>query len=293
MSDCSESVVRFDCQGATLQGVAALPGADLPVLPIGVVIVVGGPQYRAGSHRQFVLLARQLAEAGHAVLRFDCRGMGDSAGSEPGFENIECDIGCAVDAFMALCPAITGVVLWGLCDGASAALLYCHRTADARVKGLSLLNPWVRSENSLARTQVKHYYAQRLMQKEFWLKLLSGKVAARAINELFDSLKLMRTSRATETADGGVTPARFQTRMAQAWMRFKGPILLILSGNDLTAKEFLEQVGSNPDWTSALNCSRLTRHDIAEADHTFSNHRDRSRVETLTREWLQQCDPAY
>ena len=49
--------------------------------PRGVLIVTGGPQYRAGSHRQFVLLARFLAARGMAVLRFDYRGMGDSEGA--------------------------------------------------------------------------------------------------------------------------------------------------------------------------------------------------------------------
>ena len=39
-----------------------------------MVIVVGGPQYRAGSHRQFTLLARHIAAAGYPVLRFDARG---------------------------------------------------------------------------------------------------------------------------------------------------------------------------------------------------------------------------
>jgi alpha/beta superfamily hydrolase len=46
-----------------------------------VLVIVGGPQYRAGSHRQFTLLARSLAEQGFAVLRFDYRGMGDSTGA--------------------------------------------------------------------------------------------------------------------------------------------------------------------------------------------------------------------
>jgi hypothetical protein len=45
-----------------------------------VVIIVVGPQYRAGLHRQFVSLARTLSTAGFLVLRYDYRGMGDSDG---------------------------------------------------------------------------------------------------------------------------------------------------------------------------------------------------------------------
>ncbi|KAB8057318.1 hydrolase 1, exosortase A system-associated, partial [Janthinobacterium violaceinigrum] len=60
---------------ARLVGILSLPAAPGPR---GVLIVTGGPQYRVGSHRQFVLLARALAAQGVPVLRFDLRGMGDS-----------------------------------------------------------------------------------------------------------------------------------------------------------------------------------------------------------------------
>jgi alpha-beta hydrolase superfamily lysophospholipase len=93
----------------------------------------------------------------HALLprrisgsRFDVRGMGDSEGAARSFESIERDIGAAVDCLQRRMPGTERVVLWGLCDGASAALLYWHTTQDVRVSGLSLLNPWVRSEASLA-----------------------------------------------------------------------------------------------------------------------------------------------
>ena len=42
--------------------------------------VVGGTQTRVGPHRLYERLAARLAEAGHAVIRFDRRGVGDSAG---------------------------------------------------------------------------------------------------------------------------------------------------------------------------------------------------------------------
>lgn len=57
-------------------------------VPLGLLMVVGGPQYRVGSHRQFVLLARDLAAAGIPVFPFDYRGMGDSTGQARDFEGI-------------------------------------------------------------------------------------------------------------------------------------------------------------------------------------------------------------
>ena len=56
-----ERAVSFACQGDALYGVLSLPQG---ACTRGVLIVVGGPQYRAGSHRQFTLLARSLAAQG-------------------------------------------------------------------------------------------------------------------------------------------------------------------------------------------------------------------------------------
>src|SRR5690606_34644237 len=106
----------------------------------GVLIIVGGPQYRVGSHRQFVLLARYLAERGIPVMRFDYRGMGDSDGDMRTFEHVGKDLGSDIDYFFSECSFLKDIVIWGLCDAASAALFYAHQ--DRRISGLVLLNPW-------------------------------------------------------------------------------------------------------------------------------------------------------
>ncbi len=142
--------------------------------PRGVVIVVGAPQYRAGSHRQFVLLARHLADAGYPVLRFDYRGMGDSEGDFVGFEGVKEDIKAAIDHLFTQIEELRDIGLWGLCDGASAASFYA--IGDPRVSGLVLLNPWVRSETTEARARIKGYYAPRLITREFWAKLVRNEL---------------------------------------------------------------------------------------------------------------------
>jgi len=273
-----EEPVRFACENETLFGILARPEqpADL-----GIVVVVGGPQTRVGSHRQFVLLARALAAAGYPVLRFDVRGMGDSTGAQRSFEHITPDIAAAIDALQEQCPAVRRVVLWGLCDAASAALLYCDETQDQRIAGLCLLNPWVRSEASLAKTQVKHYYGQRLLQKEFWAKLLSGRLdVARALAEL-----LRKFGQATVKAEQLLG---FQERMARGWKSLTGPILLILSGNDYTAKEFLEYAAGAPVWRGLLEQAGITRVDVPDADHTFSSQKWRNSVENACLDWLKR-----
>lgn len=277
-----ETALLLDCDGESLVGVLAVPATATPSPEIGVVIVVGGPQYRAGSHRQFTELARRLAAAGFATLRFDLRGMGDSTGPAVGFEDCSNDIAAAIDALLRLRPGLRQVVLWGLCDGASAALLYLDASADAHVAGLCLLNPWVRSPQGLARTRVKHYYWERLAQRSFWTKLMRGGVALGALRELAVNVML-----AGSASVGAGARASFQDRMARAWQRFDGACLLILSGNDHTAKEFADHVRSNPAWRGALARPRVQRCDLPTADHTFSEPADAQAVEAHTIAWLR------
>ena len=156
---------------ARMVGILSLPEAPGPR---GVLVVTGGPQYRVGSHRQFTLLAAALAARGLPVLRFDLRGMGDSEGSARDYRAAGPDIAGALAQFFAAVPSLREVVLWGLCDGATAAA--CHAPRDARVQALVLLNPWVRSEAGLARATLRHYYLPRLLQASFWRKLARGGV---------------------------------------------------------------------------------------------------------------------
>ena len=275
----TEETTLFTCAGDTLLGIVTKPETPSET---GVIVIVGGPQYRVGSHRQFVLLSRALAAAGYAVLRFDYRGMGDSGGQPRDFETVSADIAAAIDALQERMPCVKKVALWGLCDGASAALLYCHETHDPRVSALCLLNPWVRSEASLARTQVKHYYTQRLMQKEFWSKLLRGGVALKALTGLIRNIRMSLTATVASDAVASASRLPFQHRMAAAWNAFNGRIFLLLSSEDYTAKEFLEYADKDAAWKNAFAHPHLVRHDVQGVDHTFSNAVSRAKAEALT-----------
>jgi exosortase A-associated hydrolase 1 len=281
-----QQALAFGCDGDTLIGVLSLPPADGSAPDTALVVVVGGPQYRVGSHRQFALLASAVAAAGYPALRFDVRGMGDSSGTPRPFDSLDDDIAAAIDAVQRAQPSVRHVVLWALCDGASAALLYLDRRADPRVRALCLLNPWVRSPESLAQTHVKHYYLQRLAQPAFWRKLLGGGVARRAAGELWANLRLARSAQRASAS-----PASFAQRMATAWAAFRGQTLLILSGDDYTAREFDDHASASPHWQGLLDRPAVTRLDIAGANHTFANAADRSRVESATLEWLQRVAP--
>lgn len=259
-------------------GIVSLPAPDAPQQNTGVVIVVGGAQYRVGSHRQFVQMARLLAAAGYPVLRFDFPGMGDSPGAPVAFEDSAPHIAAAIDALHGQHAKVDKVVLWGLCDGASASLLYMKAHQDPRVVGMVLLNPWVRSDAGLARAQVKHYYRQRLMEPDFWRKLAAGGVGWQALRSLVSNLRTMRQNPPKTLT--------FQELMALFWKAFEGKMMLILSERDLTAQEFVEHAKTHPAWRGLLSRPGVTQHWVHGADHTFSSTSAQHEVQAVVLAWL-------
>lgn len=262
------------------------------------MIVVGGPQYRVGSHRQFTLLARSLADNDIPTLRFDYRGMGDSDGAIRTFETIEDDLKSAIDQFFINVPSLKEVLIWGLCDAASAALFYAHK--DHRIAGLILVNPWVRTELGTAKVYLKHYYFSRLLQLDFWKKIVTGQFkfsnSFNFIAELIRKLitkepratstkEFLATDLTTQSLQQGCELASLPDRMLDGLRQFTGKIFVITSGNDLTAKEFLDLINGMPDWKQTLKSKQVTFAHLKNANHTFSTREWRDQVAAWTAEW--------
>lgn len=264
--------------GAAL-GIVCMPDEPVQAANIGVVFISGGYQYRAGSHRQTVRLSRHLASAGITSLRFDLAGLGDATGTVVGFENLTPQLLAAIKALTQLRPEIQRIVLWGLCDGASAALLHLHNAQDPRIVGLALVNPWVRSESTLASTHVRHYYLRRLREKAFWQKLLSGQIGVKAAQDLTRNLSLARQAKDASSAS-------FQERMASAWREFDGAILLLISGDDITGQEFMETARQSQSWDGCMQRSGLTHVTLSHADHTCSTVKAHDALMQTTASWL-------
>ena len=282
--DVRESVLEIQCEGIALAGIVAEPADASAALDTGVVIVVGGPQYRVGSHRQFVQLARSLARDGLSVLRFDYRGMGDSDGTMRTFEEAGPDMQAAIDALLRSAVHIRRVVLWGLCDAASLILM--HGASHSKVVGVALANPWVRNATTIAGVTLKHYYRGRLLQKELWRKMLRGGFDWRASIRSFGGTVAQALSARWHRHRPAAAP-EFQTLMARGLAAFDGPVLLLLSGDDLTAREFAEYAATAPGWRGLLDADRVHRVDLPGVDHTFSRHDWQTQAEEYTRVWIR------
>ncbi|HEY8100303.1 MAG TPA: hydrolase 1, exosortase A system-associated [Burkholderiaceae bacterium] len=281
-----ERAVHFACAESWLCGIVSVPEQ---AFSRGAVIVVGGPQYRVGSHRQFTLLARHLATQGVPVMRFDYRGMGDSQGDARTFESIDDDLRCAIDQFIAEVPQIKEVVLWGLCDAASAALFYAYQ--DQRVTGLVLLNPWVRTEEGIAKATLKHYYTARLFERDLWQKILRGRfdygATIKSAMALVSSAFLHKKSDAAEGSGNAHQNISLPDRMYHGLNLFKGRTLVILSGNDLTGKEFSDLIKGSKKWQKLISTSNVQRHELDGANHTFSRREWRDQVVDWTCKWVK------
>lgn len=284
----AREALAFDSGGDVLLGQlqrSAEPRA------IGVLVLVGGPQYRVGSHRQFHDLAQDLVAAGYDCMRFDYRGRGDSGGIFPGFRHVDDDIRAALDEFAARCPRLRGIVLWGLCDAATAALAY--DAGDTRVAGYVLANPWVTDGQGRAAVVLRHYYWQRLRSRAFWRKLLGGAWNAGTSLRAF-AATLRATWRERSTAPGtGAAGAASRPPLAQAdnlasWFSAAlhgcdKPVCLLLSGRDLTAAEFRERVLAG---TSLPAHVQRIEAPLAQANHTFSSGDARAAAAQCTLRFL-------
>ena len=282
----NEIPLTFDCAQHMLLSIIHQPSI---VKDTGVLVVVGGPQYRVGSHRQFVLLARFLSSNDISVMRFDYHGMGDSTGPLTSFEDCERDMKVAIDVFFEQVPRLKNVVIWGLCDAASAALFYAYQ--DQRVKGLVLLNPWVRTESGIAKAYVKHYYLSRMSSRELWQKILKGKFNfSESVQSLFGFFSAMtKKNRSKPNSDSAslFNPnISLPQRMLSGLKRFNGPVMFILSGDDLTADEFRDLINGSSDWKKAMNRDNIEIHQVKEANHTFSCREWRNDVERLSLDWI-------
>ena len=306
ISRCSRDgalrAVSWDCGGDHLVGMLHEAGVSADS-DIGVVIAVGGPQYRVGSHRQFFRLASALAEAGVPALRFDYRGMRDAEGELGGFLTIAPDIDSAVSALQRECPRVCRVVLWGLCDAATAVLAYAP--GDERVAGLVVANPWVYSPGNAARVRVKSYYLRRLTSGDFWRKLVAGRLKpGSSLKEFGQTLfaavgqgggaKGRDKASAQQPDDSGARAGSagemgpdLVANVADAADRLAVPLLLVLSGRDFTAQEFEQALGRDRALARAFERRNVRTERLPAADHTFSQPPVRARVEALSCEFLQ------
>jgi exosortase A-associated hydrolase 1 len=284
-----EIAVVFECEGADLVGIVHRPeiAGEIGVL----TVVAGGPQYRAGVGRGLVGMGRELSARGIPVMRFDHRGLGDSAGQFLGFEHLEDDLRAAIAVFKAQVPQLQKIVLWGGCDAASAIMIHAARIPE--VASIMVGNPFVSSSTTQAAV-VRQHYLNRLGEWSFWRKVFSLEYnvldyAKEAMARLKAKLTGVADSAGTQESSSGSASktGSFIDRMLSGATRFKGPMLFVMSGQSLVSKEFDELLTRSPAWKEVYQRPGNRRVDLPDADQAFSSQDDRERVNEAIFDWLR------
>jgi exosortase A-associated hydrolase 1 len=246
-------LLSIDCRGAALGATLDEAGGTT-----GVLMVTGGTQTRIGSHRMYERLAKRLAEAGFACLRYDRRGVGDSEGEDSDWRDSGPDIEAAATALRREAPQAKRLIGFGLCDGASALAFH---GAAAGLDGLILLNPWLveAQAGTPAPAAVKAHYRQRLTSFEGWKKLLSGSVSYRKLLKGVTSLAASQ-------------PSSLAEEVAAALDTHKLPVALILASRDGTA------IAAEAEWAKPaydrVRAANLPPQRIDSDSHTFARSGD-------------------
>jgi exosortase A-associated hydrolase 1 len=244
-------LIAFSCGGATLAG--SLDGAEGTT---GLLLVVGGSQTRVGSHRMYERLAKSLAERDYPCFRYDRRGIGDSEGVDAGFEGSGPDLLAAAAAFRAECPALTRLVGFGLCDGATALVLFGDQ---AGLDALILANPWLVETEAGAPppAAIRQHYRRQLLSKAGWKKIITGAVNYRKL--LAGIRKIF----------GRRNQASLSQEALRALLRHRIPAETILCEGDATAIAADAEIRSWP-YEGLIRASQL----IDTDSHTFARPGD-------------------
>ncbi len=214
-------LIQFSCEYEILAA-----SLDQGERTTGIVIVAGGGQTRIGAHRGFEQLAKAFRESGYSCFRYDRRGVGDSSGTDSGFEASASDLKAAAAKFRELCPELEHIAGFGLCDGATTLSLYAE---EAGIDAIILANPWiVRAEaNAPPPAAISKHYRERLLSLDGWKRILTGRIDYRKAFGGVTSLLAPRKK------DGSLAQ-----RSAEALARFSGPARIILAKDDATAVAF-------------------------------------------------------
>ncbi|MBM0169120.1 hydrolase 1, exosortase A system-associated [Altererythrobacter sp. C41] len=213
--------LTFACEDSTLAGTL-----DTAPASVGLLIVSGGNEIRAGAFSGQAQLAARIQKAGFPVFRFDRRGVGDSEGENLGFRKSRKDIVAALDAFRAITPQMNRVIGFGNCDAASALMLARGAGCDALV----LSNPWTIEGDDDAippPEAVRARYAEKLKNPKELARLVTGKV---------DLGKLARGI--AKAALPKSAPSSLAQEIKTGLEAFGGPARILLADADRTAQAF-------------------------------------------------------
>jgi alpha-beta hydrolase superfamily lysophospholipase len=202
---------QFVDDGQRLFGVLTNPVSP-PPRRRGLLLLNAGAVHHVGPNRLYVNLARRWATRGHAVLRLDVSGIGDSRARPGDRENVVYGDGAIEDVTRALQflrrqPGVTEIHAIGLCSGGYHA--FKAAVAGVSMDGVLLINPLTfffkpdegEDKGEAAVSGETSRYLRRLRDPQAWAKLLRSGVDLRVPLRTFARFAVTRLrGRAEELA---------------------------------------------------------------------------------------------
>jgi pimeloyl-ACP methyl ester carboxylesterase len=283
----SEKALLFG-EDKSLVGVITEPDESHEPTDRGVLILNAGVLHRVGPNRVHVQLARALASAGFAVLRFDFSGIGDSrqpGGAEPFVRRAVRETQQAMD-FLGQARGVSEFLVMGICAGADNGLQAACQ--DPRVLGAALVDGY----NLPSLRMLVYFYRWKLVNPLSWLRLASGRSQTWS---LFRSVAVSRrsTREVLARAESMLPPPAQFLEQLQSLADRGTELLLVYTGVSPAYYNYRRLV--RPALRSWPSRGRVRIEHMPESDHIFTLRANRDRVVHLLRDWaagLPRAAPA-
>ena len=97
------------------------------------------------------------------------------------------------------------------------------------------------------------------------------------MRQFFGAIRDSRNVESETNDDLKHSKQTFNARMLSGFEQFKHPVLILISGRDLTAQEFVDLCKTDEKWSNCLDRPDVSIRHFPDADHTMS---DRTSLET-------------
>jgi pimeloyl-ACP methyl ester carboxylesterase len=254
------------------------------------VFLNAGVVHRVGPNRTYVRLARALAEAGYASLRFDLSGVGDSEVRSDQLSFSESSLIEAREAmdYLARVRSASQFVLAGICSG--AALAFGTATADGRVAGVVLIDGYAYPTSGYrVRTYLHHY--GRLFTLGAWRRTWKGtNRLGRRLHRLIGRTPRPRVVQAelvnAAGGEGAGIPPREATAAVLRTLVARGLQLCVVFSGGQTVFNYRGQIADAfPDVPFGR---QLSVSYFPESDHTFPRQPHQRRLTDAVLRWADE-----
>ena len=282
----SEETFLFG-QDCALVGVICNPDAesanqDLP----GIVLLNAGVIHRVGPNRLYVKIARELAQLGFTILRFDFSGIGDSpvrTDNVPFGESSMKETKAAMD-YLQDHKGMRRFVLVGICSGAANSFRIA--SIDPRIDGAALIN--IRGYHSDLALKVRAYL--RKFFRFYWKSLIANpknllKACRRSFSQAtWRSIFRIRSRQRIVVSNN----ARVAHSAKEAVLSLTGRgvrLLLAYSESDVGLDYLHLTLGRKLHELTTTGSLRLEI--IPQADHAFTLLRNQEHLIRAIRRWAE------